>query len=335
FKNPFKQNDYHLRALKEILPHTELYSVVVFTNDDCELKVKNDNHELVLCSLQNLVYHIDKTCLTRERKYSINDIEKRFYALKDFSRLSQIKVEQTTEHPLEFYEFFNTFKEDFEKIKIKKLDEFDKQKKLLETEYEKKKGSLQKEKKHNSVFLAIGIIVCFVISILICSSIKSTCDSLVAQAEQERIKMEQNFQHVDETNIPYNDILNDCLELNCTLKNGSVANTVMLQGNIKLLTQEYGIRLNENSKYIVIKKDGTSYQYDIFDSNNTYNSFSNTLHPNGYYSKGKLKDFNFINIGKTKDIAYIKMTNVTLFDATNYSNSSYSDNLEIEIYSVE
>ena len=48
FQNPFSQNAYHLRALKELIPNTDLYSVVVFTNEDCELKVENDNNELIL-----------------------------------------------------------------------------------------------------------------------------------------------------------------------------------------------------------------------------------------------------------------------------------------------
>ena len=53
------------------------------------------------------------------------------------------------------------------------------------------------------------------------------------------------------------------------------------------------------------------------------------------YKEKTLKEFDFIGVGNIKDVEYIKITNVTLFDATNYSYPSYADNLEIEIYSAE
>ena len=205
----------------------------------------------------------------------------------------------------------------------------------MEEDYKQKNTVLIKAKKRNLILTIITIIICIIIAIFFCSFYKTTCDKKVKQAENERILMEQKFQQVDETNIPYNDIINNIINVDSNIKNSTnINNSVLLNINLLLDSEKYGIQFNENSKYIVIKKDGTSYEYDIFNTANSYYAYNSRMYPSLYKEK-TLKECELIEIGNISDIAYIKMTNVTLFDATTPVYPSYADNLEIEIYSAE
>ncbi len=347
FQNPFSQNAYHLRALKELIPNTNLYSVVVFTNEDCELKVENDNNELILSELHALISNLENTFNKYESKYSISDIDNSFSLLSTFSKLTSETIEVDHETPIQFYEYLCSFKDEFDREKESKIDEYRIRKELLENDYKARKNDLEndyknkksilvKEKKHNLFVTILGLIACIIISALFCSIYKSTCDSLVDKAKHERLEMEQKFQHVDETDIPYNDIINTILTVDAKFnKSSSIRDTITIKTNLSLNSEKYGIQFNKDTKYIVIKKDGTLLEYDIFnDTNNIYQTYSSRMYPTLYKEK-TLKEFDFIGVGNIKDVEYIKITNVTLFDATNYSYPSYADNLEIEIYSAE
>lgn len=346
FKNPVLQNAYHLKALKKLFPNTDIFSVIVFTNPDCDIKVKNDNNSLIISELNNLSKNLNNNFYRYSEKYSINDIDKRFFALLKYSKLIEKKIEDNNGIEIPFYDYFNILKKDYESIKSSKIEEYSSLKKELEqdfaslktnleSEYNNKHARLIKDKKRNLIVTLVAIIICVIFTFLACSGYKQICNELVNQAENERNLMEQNFQEVDETNIPYNDIINNIIKVDATLKKSTnINNAVLLNANLSLDSKKYGIQFNENSKYIVIKKDGTSYEYDVFNTTNIYYSHDSRMYPS-LYKERTLKEYELIGIGNANDIAYIKMTNVTLFDATNYSYPSYADNLELEIYSAE
>lgn len=345
FKNPVLQNAYHLKALKKIFPNTDVFSAIVFTNSDCDIKVKNDNNSLIISKLDNLIENLNNSFYYSE-KYSINDIDKRFSALLKYSKLIEKTIEDNNGIEIPFYDYFNILKRDYESLKSSKIEEYSSLKKELEqdfaslktnleNEYNNTKARLIKNKKRNLIVTLLSIVICIIFTFLTCKGYKEFCNELVNQAENERILMEQNFQKVDETNIPYNDIINNITEVKANLKKSTdINNSVLLSIKLSLDSDKYGIQFNSNSKYVVIKKDGTSYEYDIFNSTNIYYEYNNRMYPSLYREKS-LKEHELIGIGNETDIAYIKITNVTLFDATNYSYPSYADNLEIEIYSEE
>ena len=54
FKNPVLQNTYHLKAINKLYPSVPIKSIIVFTNENCTIKVKRENKNIDICTLNDL-----------------------------------------------------------------------------------------------------------------------------------------------------------------------------------------------------------------------------------------------------------------------------------------
>ena len=101
FRNPFLQNGYHMRAVSSLCPNVPIYSVVVFTNEDVEICVENNNPYIDICELDSLGTVLNKNFEKNPVKYSLEEINDIFKTLSQFSPMQKPVVYDGTEKSFE------------------------------------------------------------------------------------------------------------------------------------------------------------------------------------------------------------------------------------------
>ena len=125
FQNPMLQNEYHIRALRKFLednnssscklispnngrkaralcyvpwgPHQPLYSVIVFSNVECQLRL-TDGHEEDVVMIYDLAIMLNRTMKSRKSILSLEEIDRLFNLLKTFTDITEpIEVYETQE----------------------------------------------------------------------------------------------------------------------------------------------------------------------------------------------------------------------------------------------
>ena len=89
FKNPFEQNGYHIRAIKKLVPDIPIHSIIVFTNDDCELKVSNQNPEIDVCYLRDIARVLEKNFSNSQNSLTMDQIDAIFEHLSFYSPMQE------------------------------------------------------------------------------------------------------------------------------------------------------------------------------------------------------------------------------------------------------
>ena len=356
FKNPIEQNGFHIRALKQMFPDIPMRSCVVFTNDDCDIRVNNSNPEIVICKLKKLLYVINDVFVTQNVKYSMEEIDKIFQKLSVYSPMKEkVKINDSES---DFFSWIQPTIKGLEKAKEDVLEEKEKlqlainnQKeieiKTISKELEKAREDVLKEKeklqlainnqkkiKIKTILICVLVTACFLlISVMVVFLFRYQYDNAVKENNAELAEFKQNFLHVDQINNEYIDELNDFVEVSNVSINQIADNVVSFTARIGISSNAYdsfGISLTENSKYIVITKSGQVFEYDVFGEHLSYSRYSNTI-GKGYRSYGDLAVSQFYGVNED-DISYIKITNINLYK-TNSKYTLIKDKLEIELYS--
>ena len=315
FKNPILQNEYHIKAIKKLLPNIQIYSIVVFTNNECTIKVENHNFNVDLCVLETIQKPLSKRFSNATKIYSIEEIDYLFNILSKYSKMNEpITINEETKS-------FNQWIEPtINSLKIKK-QELEEEKFLLNQE--------QKKYKKNSLIMIISFIIisllCIIISIIVVNEIKNNYNDQLS-------KFKQNFEHVDEINNNYIKTLNEYVSVTDISINKLANNAVTFKATLSMNNELYGMKITENSKYIVMTSSNQVYEYNVFGEHLRYNAYSNMI-GKGIKTSGTLKETSFF--GPDKDeITYIKITEVELFKLDT-QKTLIKDNLELELYKKE
>lgn len=297
FRNPLVQNGYHIRALTNLLPGVPIYSVVVFTNEDVDIRVENTNPLVEICDIQSLEYTIKNLFKRNAKRILPEEANSIFKNLCQYSPIVKPSPCDVKEAPLG--EWFAPL---FEEVKIQK-------------------EKLKKETKK--------LIICTVTSALACVIISALSFVIFSGYYTSKIKeLEQKYLTIEEQDNEILELLNSCVEV--SEKNMlSQSNEIKFQAKLTLTDTKYKFIIEEESKYIVLTKSGEIYEYNMFDDF-FYSETANTL-SSGYQTSGTLKQMAFKDIKKISDIAYIKITDISLYD--NASDVLIEDNLELELYS--
>ncbi|MBQ4323646.1 MAG: NERD domain-containing protein [Clostridia bacterium] len=320
FHNPIEQNGYHVRALKNLFPEEPISSVIVFTNNDCEIRVNNQNPYIDICKLdsvnQALAKRFQKQCLSVER------IEEIFQTLAKYSPMQEPAVLNGETAP------FGSWLEPT--IVQMKAYEKESQKKL--NELTEKVKELENQKKSNKV-VTICTIVISILSAILCITIGCCIiDAAYDSYYTEKIKdFEHKFLHVDEIDNPYIDELSTYVTVSDALLSPLTADAVEFSAKINLTTKAYCVLINKDAKYIVMTQDGKVREYDVFDESSHYMESSNRLNRNYYSPSLKLEPARFYGINDPSQIVYVKIIGVTL-EKTDFSHTDIKDDLEIKLY---
>ncbi len=318
FKNPVKQNEYHISALKKLYPDMPIYSIIVFTNEECEIKITNTVQDLVVSKLSTLFPCLNTFFSTKQKLFSLEQIDAIFNELSRYSPMREETASLSESEPVPFYTYIEAISTEFKAAKA-------------ETETQTEKLKKQRKIAKISLFASIvcAVIACAVIAVASSSAYKQICDAEVSSAMSELREMEKNFEKVD-LNDANNRVLADgMLTITTELKmSEDLKDTAVLNFTIKNNAKEYGIILNSKSALLVTLSDGTVKEYKLF---NSTIKLSGT--DDGVWNPSE-KDFTnieILDVDSANDIEYIKITNVAIW---NYKTKQQTDPVhEFEVYS--
>ena len=305
FKNPILQNEYHIEAINKLFDNIPIKSVIVFTSSDCEIKVKNANENIDLCTLHDLNITLERRFNLNEIKYSMEEIDTMFETLSKYSPMQEVVTYDGKEEP--FVHWLEPIIKELEKEKTNSINN---------------SNELKKTKKNTKLMSIAIAITCVIFTIFSVNAIKNNYD-------KELDKFKQNFKHVDEIGNEYIDALNEYVNVTNASFNDISDNVVSFSARISMSNDVYGIALKENSKYIVMTNSGKVFEYDVFGEHLRYNRYANKI-GKGIREYGDLARIQFYGVNEN-DITYIKITNIELFKL-DIKQTIIKDNLEIELY---
>lgn len=312
FRNPMLQNEYHLSSLKKLFPSVPVKSIIVFTNDDCDIRVDNSNVNISLCNLNNLIMNVTNSFESSTKRYTMEEIDKMFLELSKYSQMQEeILFDGEEKTFIDWLEpSINMLKEKKEELEVEKQRIINEQNNL---------------KKTKTSFVVITIIVG-----IICVLFSSYCVGVIKEDyNTELSKFKQNFLHVDEIDNDYIQKVNEYVEVSNVSLSDFSDNSTSFQATLTIDNKYYGISINEDSKYIVMDNNGKVYEYDVFGEHLNYNYSANLL-GKGIRTSGTLASAQFFGIVKD-DITYIKLTNITLFKL-DINKTVVKEELELELY---
>ena len=108
FNSPVRQNQYHIQALQRLFPNVPIFSFIVFTNEEVELKVTGwENTDTTVCRLDSIAPYLNQKAGATTFQMSMEQINAVFRQLEPYSPISSAAVpydgavlpfDQYTEH---------------------------------------------------------------------------------------------------------------------------------------------------------------------------------------------------------------------------------------------
>ena len=342
FENPLKQNAYHLRQLKSLLPDAKLYSYVVFTNPDAKIMVGGRYPGyLTVCDINGLTEKIRGDFAGREEVYSYEQITDMFRKVMPYSPMENNKDDffQYGEKILPFSSFAETIIKELEREKQKVLASADAEIKRKEAELEDQRIAIQKEA-DAEVERRTAAIKRERIEI---EKTKSNCIAQIAEAEKKQAEAEekrdeavksfeafaQNFDNVKPFTSKYGVLNRECFKADVKFEmSDSFVDTVNMYYTLKNMSKEIWIE-TLNAWLIVGLKDGRVQKY-VFGEHRAYYHNGSKIQPmySQYDSPRKIRLFDIASI---EDIKYIKMCNAAVFTGVN-ERTNVAPGVEFELY---
>lgn len=329
FDNPVLQNGYHIRALKYYLPDIPLFSVVVFSNEECDVRVNNKNPHLLITPLYEMMQNLSPFLNMQTPFLDMDGIDLVFGKLMSYSPL-QIKTIHSNDKEIPFYEYIHSFKNDVDQEMNKAITSLHEATERANTAAEASEKQKKKEGAHWWLTL-IASLLCF--SLII----GGYCFNLVYSAQKELQEMENRFLPVsalDDKNIHFANHFIKAEDVKFSISKDS-KDTVLFSCALVNIGEDYGISLKYFTKYKVLTEDGRLYEYEMFGINNPFGYGKNYMIGGSnttYKHSIELTNAEFYGIASPEQIKYIKITGVTIWK----SNVKYEGDLadvEIELYS--
>lgn len=332
FNSPIKQNEYHIEALKRLSPGMPVYSFIVFTNNDTDVKVTGwENTGIVVCKLNEIRQYIDRINMKTDARLSGEQIDETFKALSIYAPIRKETVE--------------------EEVRVIPLMDYIEQMKADFTAGLKENRKAEKKRLGAKIGGVIGaaLIVCALViiaaSLVTVKAKKSISEAELAQknaeaaqesAEKAMADFAKKFKQVEPMNggdVQLEDNFLEVFDL-FLQKSEDLKDTFLFSCKLKVNGTQYGIHLTKTTSIIVQMKDGTVAEYVL-------GSIPGRL---GDYWAGPFKPFYGdtlelpeiqIFTDSAENIAYIKLTNAQVCAAGNAMSKDLIPGIEFELYSEE
>lgn len=144
FQNPVEQNGYHIRALQQLYPDLPIYSIIVFTQNDCEIKVQNTNSAIDICALPGIQRVLSSRFEKAKPILSINDIDEIFRKVSVYSPMQKSVTVEDTE--ASFFTWIQPIIDNLEKQKANMATEVQNQVSKIIDELQEQTETLEKQK---------------------------------------------------------------------------------------------------------------------------------------------------------------------------------------------
>lgn len=334
FGNPLKQNEYHLRQLRRLLPEAKFYSYVVFTNPRAEIKVGGRYPgNLTVCRLEDLQEKIRSDFATREELYTPEQIEALFTKVRPYSPLEVSEKEFFTkdEDIIPFSGFAEAMLGDLkrEKQRLQEEAEAEVQRRTATLEAERADVKIlgdgyrerirAAEKKRDETVLKIRTQ---------CEKEVEAANAARDEANHSLAEFAKNFETVQPYASDKCVINRDCFKADVQFYvSDSFVNTTNISFTLRNVSHELWFE-TENAWFLIGLKNGTVQKYVLKDHIESFR-IGSKIEPQcqKYGSPCRIRLFNVA----MEDINYIKMGNVGVMDRS-HGRGNIAPGIEFEIY---
>ena len=278
----------------------------MFTNEDCKIKVTNNNQNVSICTLYNLTYDLNQIFKNSEQILSKEEIDIIFNELSQYSQMKEIISYNGEEKS--FIEWLQPL---IEKIKD------------IQYNLNNQMEIHRKNNNKRTIITLFVILICIISTIFAINGVKDIYNNKLE-------KFKQNFKHIDEIDNEYITKLNEYFSASDVMIDNISSNAVTFTAKISKNNDVYGMLLTQNSKYIVMTTNGKIFEYNVFGEHLKYNRYTNMI-GKGIRDFGHLGPAQFHGVTK-EEIEYIKITNIELFKLDMY-RSTIKKKLELELFS--
>ena len=331
FRSPIAQNQYHINALRKIVPEIPVYSFVVFTSDEVELKVECEEPNITLCTLSRLQYHLSSLA-SKSTVLNMEQINHLFCTFLKYSPTSQ-QILEVDGKEIPFYGFVSEIIS--EHITKKAQLEADSHSKIemAKLDCESEKNRAKKLIKISIVGAVLAVLACIGLSVAVCMTFYKDSTAKIVAAQQELAAFAQKFEEVKPFNDGNLDISKDLVTAsNVVLETSSdIENAVSFSCILKWNGSDYGVGIGKDAVIIVILNDGTIRECLVFNEQYPYSS---DCRLGGYTKDARILPHEFYDI-ELSDIAYIKLSNLDIWANVNYRSTIIASGYEIELYRAE
>lgn len=326
FSNPILQNNYHLKALSELLPDEHLESIVVFTHDDISLRLENLSGKVLVTTLFTMVDDFENFAKKNEVRYTGTQIDELFKKLKPYSSYEEKTVDYNGEE-IPFYNYIEAVREEVEDSKQQVRQKID----SLDSAIKKNEKDAKRNKTISLAVIALSILVSVIVCVSAYSGLEKSFNQMKAEYEKtylrideiddESINMAKGIAQIESVNLSKSKNFAKAVDFSCVIKNKS---------------EKYIMQLKENSSLVVFLKNGNTFEYPLFDSDNRYDAFSANIAAGKslYPHKHKIEKV-FAKIEKSSDVSYVKVTNVRLWEMQNELERTIDNDIDVELYSAK
>ncbi len=298
FKNPILQNEYHKKAIKNIFNNVPVKSIIVFTSNDCILKVENANSDVNVCTLESLDLVLLHNLDADKNLYNMEEIEEMFYKLSHYSPMNDLMVFDGETKVFNYWlqPLLNEFQIE--------RDYYVEKNKKVQIKYNRVSKELLElgKRKSNCIMFCIFFAI---FSLLMMGSFNSYVKDKYVKEANQCLQSSQSGYYCDE-------IIDSSINVNISdVSFDYSSKTVLFSAKININDDKYGIEFTSDSKYIVADKNGVAFSYSLFSDEFPY-VYSDVIIGKGIKNSFKLPSMKF-NVYDDSEIYYIKLNNVKLF----------------------
>lgn len=307
FNNPVKQNEWHIKAINNILQSKDIYSYIVFTNPECELRIKGYCENTNICYLSDLSKDLISTINSKEAIYSLSDIERMFDLIRPYSKINNVDVSEDNQI-ISMADYINNFKNDYRKS--------------VET-------IINKNKLINQICIVTALS-----SILICIIGMIYIPKKEIEAIENKYRLffskYEKVENITVNNIAISNLF-EVTDINMEQSNDLIE-SVKISFSLHDKGNDYHLGLSDKTTMIIMTNSGKVKETSIYTDDivglkeylwNLYR-----LQP-GYFEVIDVNDL-YISDLTVDEIDYIKLTNINIYKDGNINNTFGIT--EIEIY---
>jgi len=326
FYNPILQNQYHIKSLQKRFPGVPVYSYIVFTSPECDLRVECNEAAITVCQLRNLHSSI-RNLEARNQVFTPARMDCIFEELAAFSPMIQ-QPAPVEGNAVPFYQYIDTITKDFHDEKEKAKNVF-----LAEKQAEKRKTRI-------TIFVAVlACIACVALSVFICSRYKDHADSQIAISEQKLSSFAQKFEHVEAYNNGAVSLQDDFITVSDVQLSNSIdfKDTVNLSFTLNWNGERCNATVRRDTNLIVLLKNGSVKEYSLNESTFPYANTGVHIGKGNVYYRGyttyKIATQELYGLS-IDDISYIKLSGLDIWvtGEGSYTPVVIGSGFEIKIY---
>lgn len=314
FRNPVEQNQYHIQSLQKMYHGIPIYSFIVFTSDECELRVTGENEKIDIGTVRGLRSRLERRISEKDSIMSMESIDSIFKELLPYAPDSNKEVVYN-EQSVPFYQLADTIKE-----------------------HSKRTINLEKIKLAKVVIVTVGICIFILVSIIFFAFGRIKASEIVCNEYQKKYEeLEQKFVKVEYLNNGELAIRDDIVTVTEVKleKSEDILNMLHCDIWINVTSEDYGIQIPQEAKIIIILKNGEVHEYEYWGEQHKYNEISSRVGISKNPVRLLAQEFYDIEVA---DISQIKIIGITLWRWENKTWAQREDiltEMELEVYDAE